>query len=115
MTESSQPPSGPSIQDQALMRRVAMLLIEHASLLPYEESLRNILADENHPVLGVPTEDPELRALLKKTQIEQVAAIVNTLSIILRGHREMIEYFKRVDPEKRAAVARAMKNLGIEE
>ena len=112
---ASQPPNGPSFQDQALMRRVAVLLIEHTQLLPYEESIRNILADENHPALSVAAEDPELRKLLLKTGRDQVAALVNTLSTILRGHREIAEYFKRVDPEKRAAVARAMKELGIEE
>ena len=96
------------------MRRVAMLLIEHTQLLPYEEVLRNILADENHPALGVPAEDPELKEILLRAQRDQVASIVNTLSVILRGHREILEYFKRVDPEKRKAVADAMQRLGIE-
>lgn len=114
--QSSVPPSGPSLQDEALLRRVAVVLIEVAQLLPHEERLRNMFVDENHPAMQDPaTQDQELAGILSKARREQLGGIINLLAISVHGHRELVEYMRRTNPEKKAAVSEAMKRLGIEE
>lgn len=106
----------PEITDEMLVRMVGLLLKDIAKLAPYLDRISTIANDPHHLAFTEPhATDLELARFARDQRVKQVAAFAALLNFLILQQMDAAQHFTDAgDAKKREAVAKAMRDLGID-
>lgn len=112
---SDAPRPGEPITDEMLVRMVVLILKDIAKLAPYLDRISIIAANAESPLFKNATDDPRIAHMAQTQRVVQVKAFAGLLNLLIVNQMSGMKFVLDVsDAQRKAAVDKAMKDLGIE-